>query len=122
MAVIRFILGRLILLFNFIFSPKSVQRDSDSQQKLDQTTDSFSLYQLNACPFCVKVRRAMKRQGLNIKLVDIKQDDNLQHLIESGGKRTVPCLRIDNQDGSSQWMYESSAIIKYLDDVAAKAA
>ncbi|NMP17292.1 glutaredoxin [Thalassotalea sp. Y01] len=122
MALIRFILGRLILLFNFIFSPKSVQRDSDSQQKLDQTTDSFSLYQLNACPFCVKVRRTMKRQGLNIKLVDIKQDDNLQHLIERGGKRTVPCLRIDNKDGSSQWMYESSAIIKYLDDVAAKAA
>ncbi|MDN3653940.1 glutaredoxin [Thalassotalea ponticola] len=122
MAVIRFVLGQLILLFNFIFTPKSVARDSNAQQQLDQLTSGFSLYQLNACPFCVKVRRAMKRQNMQIKLVDIKRDNNLQQLIDNGGKRTVPCLRIDNSDGTTEWMYESSDIIRYLDEVAAKVA
>ncbi|WP_371377597.1 glutaredoxin family protein [Thalassotalea aquiviva] len=118
MAVIRFILGRLILLFNFIFRPTSIKRDPQSQQRIDHMTQNFSLYQLNACPFCVKVRRAIKRQNLNIKLVDIKQQDNLDTLIAQGGKRTVPCLRIDHQDGRVEWMYESNDIINHLNKLA----
>ncbi|WP_371188850.1 glutaredoxin family protein [Thalassotalea maritima] len=119
MAVVRFILGRLILLFNFIFSPKSVKRDAQKQQLLDKQTASFSLYQLNACPFCVKVRRAIKRQGLNIELRDIKTGSHLDDLVANGGKRTVPCLRIEHQDGRTEWMYESKDIVQYLDKVAA---
>ncbi len=118
MALLRFIIGRFILLFNFIFSPKSVKRASDAQQKLNEQTANFSLYQLNACPFCVKVRRAVKRQNLSIELRDIKQESNLQALVVQGGKRTVPCLRIDNEDGSAKWLYESKDIIQYLDNVA----
>lgn len=118
MTLLRFIIGRIILFFNFVFSPKSIRRDEELQKNIDAKTARFSLYQLNACPFCVKVRRTIKRQNLNIELRDIKQDDNLNALLENGGKRTVPCLRIDNNDGSSEWMYESSAIINYLDELA----
>lgn len=119
MAVLRFIIGRFILFFNFVFTPKSVKRDTQTQQQLDQKTEQFSLYQLNACPFCVKVRRAIKRQNLSIEIRDIKKDNHLGELIDNGGKRTVPCLRIDKGDGTSQWMYESKAIVAYLDNVVA---
>ncbi|TLU64774.1 glutaredoxin [Thalassotalea litorea] len=118
MTIIRFILGRLILLFNFIFAPKKAKREQELQQQLDATTRHFSLYQLNACPFCVKVRRTIRRENLNIEIRDIKQDNILAELMENGGKRTVPCLRIDREDGSSQWMYESKAIVHYLQQVA----
>lgn len=119
MALLRFIIGRIILLINFIFSPKAMKREVTAQQTIDQQTESFSLYQLNACPFCVKVRRNIKRNSLNIELRDIKKEPHLDDLVANGGKRTVPCLRIDNEDGSSEWMYESKAIASYLDQVAA---
>ena len=119
MPVLRFIIGRIILLINFLTMPKAVKRDNNSQQAIDKKTENFSLYQLNACPFCVKVRRSMKRKNLNIQLRDIKQDNHNNDLLDNGGKRTVPCLRIDNSDGSSQWMYESKVFVAYLDEVAA---
>ncbi|QDP00543.1 glutaredoxin family protein [Thalassotalea sp. PS06] len=118
MALIRFILGRLILLFNFVFAPKKAKREVAEQQALDAKTENFSLYQLNACPFCVKVRRTIRRENLNIELRDIKQEQRLSELVEQGGKRTVPCLRIDNEDGSSKWLYESTDIVNYLKQVA----
>lgn len=118
MAIIRWLLGRLILLFNFIFSPKAPKLSAAEQQVLADKTASLSLYQLAACPFCVKVRRAMKRNGMNIKLQDIKQPDHLQTLISEGGKRTVPCLRITESDNKVIWLYESSAIINYLNKLA----
>jgi glutathione S-transferase len=31
-----------------------------------------------------------------------------------GGKRQVPCLRIDGDDGQSHWLYESMDIMAYL--------
>ena len=79
----------------------------------------MSLYQLPACPFCVKVRREMKRQGIVLPLRNINQDDELrQELIREGGKRTVPCLRIVNEQGDVSWMYESSDIIRHLRTIA----
>lgn len=51
----------------------------------------------------------------------LKNDNHLTELVEQGGKRTVPCLRIDNNDGSSQWMYESKDIVAYLDKLATAA-
>ena len=119
MALLRFIIGRIILFFNFVFTPKSIARDAEKQAQIDEKTASFSLYQLNACPFCVKVRRNIKRQNLSIEIRDIKQQANLDDLLSYGGKRTVPCLRIDKSDGSSEWMYESSEINSYLDKIAA---
>ncbi|WP_418135298.1 glutaredoxin family protein [Psychromonas sp. GE-S-Ul-11] len=114
MKIIRWILGRIILLLNFIFSPKKLQRDAASQQKVDQQTKSLQLYQFAACPFCVKVRRVMRKNALNIELVDAQQPANRALLIEQGGKGTVPCLRIE-EDNKITWMYESSDIVAYLE-------
>lgn len=123
MFIIRWIVGRIILVLNFIFSPSSPKLTTEQQAALDEQLASLSLYQLPACPFCVKVRRAMKRNGFNIELKNINQQANYQdELIKFGGKRKVPCLRIANEDGSDTWMYESSDIVNYLAQFSVKAA
>jgi len=115
MSLIRWPIGRLILLVNFVFSPKSPKRSSTEQAKVDDKTKNISLYQLPSCPFCVKVRRTMKREGLNIELRNINQkNDYREELIREGGKRTVPCLRIEKADGQVQWLYESGDVITHL--------
>lgn len=115
MKIVRWILGKIILLIEALFSPNGIQRSPEAQAKFDQQTARLSLYQFKACPFCVKVRFAIKRLGLNIETRDAK--DNFQHkkeLVEQGGQQMVPCLRIEKGDGNSQWLYESSDIIRYL--------
>ncbi|WP_133179070.1 glutathione S-transferase N-terminal domain-containing protein [Shewanella decolorationis] len=113
MFIIRWILGRIILLLNFVFTPKKRKRPQAEQQQIDAQTQALALYQYNACPFCVKVRRAMRRQGLNIQTVDAKQSPYKDELIAQGGKQQVPCLRIE-ENGQVQWLYESKEIINYL--------
>jgi glutaredoxin len=120
MWIIRWPLGRLILLLNAIFSPQSPKRSAEAQHKLNAATAHLTLYQLPACPFCVKVRRAMKRQGIQLELRNINNSEsNLTDLKTHGGSRKVPCLRIADIDqqqehGKAQWLYESKDIINYL--------
>ncbi len=114
MKLIRWVLGRIILGLNFVFSPRGSKREPDLQKAIDEKTRNLSLYQFNACPFCVKVRRQMKRQSLEIELRDAKNDTIHKEALENGGgKLKVPCLRID-KGGKTTWMYESNDIIKYL--------
>lgn len=122
MKLIRNILGKAILFFDSTFSPTPVKRSAEAQAKMDQKTAHLSLYQFHMCPFCVKVRRTIKRLNLNIELRDAK--DNAQfaeELLTQGGKRQVPCLRIENSDGTVNWMYESDAINQYLEKIAHEA-
>ena len=114
MFVVRWILGRVILLISFIFSPRGIKRSNEEQKVIDEQTKSLTLYQFPACPFCVKVRRQMTRLSLNISLVDAKQETNRNELIAQGGSPKVPCLRIESTNGDVQWMYESSIINTYL--------
>ncbi len=117
MVVIRWILARIILLVDFIFHPRGVKRAPDEQAKLDQQTAKFSLYQYAACPFCVKVRWAMQRNSLNIETKDAKRNPQYaQELTNGGGQLKVPCLKIEQDDGSSKWLYESTDIISFLSD------
>lgn len=116
MQVIRFILGRIILLLNWVFTPRGVKRNPDQQAAVNEQTAALALYQYQACPFCVKVRRAMKSQSLNIETRDIKRSDQARdELLSGGGDLKVPCLRIETPDQGVQWMYESSDIINYLE-------
>lgn len=115
MKVIRWILGRLILTLNVIFTPRSMQRGAETQKQVDQQTTAMALYQFEACPFCVKVRRHMKRLNLNIELRDAKNDARYsEELVQQGGMRKVPCLRIEEKD-QVRWLYESSDINSYLE-------
>ncbi len=116
MVVVRAILGALILLLNWVFTPKSIKREADEQAAIDSQTSKLALYQYAACPFCVKVRRAMKRSALNIETRDAKRSEQFKgELLQGGGQLKVPCLRIEDDKGGVSWMYESSDIIEYLE-------
>jgi glutaredoxin len=116
MKIIHFILGRIILFIDFLTSPKGIQRSPEEQAKVEQETQSLTLYQYKACPFCVKVRRSMKRLSLPIDLRDPKRSiDATQELIAGAGKLKVPCLKIMNDEDKAQWMFESKDIIQYLE-------
>lgn len=120
MKAIRWPIGQLILLLNVVFSPKSPNRAIDEQAKIDAKTKALSLYQLPSCPFCVKVRRTIKREGLEIELRNISANNNYsEELTREGGKRKVPCLRIAKADGQVQWLYESNDIVHYLKTLTA---
>ena len=114
--LIRWPLGQLILLVDFLTSPQAPQRAPYEQAKIDQATRGMALYQFRACPFCVKTRRAMKRLGLNIELRDARRDQKWRHqLLTEGGRLQVPCLYIPEGSGEAQWLYESKDIISYLE-------
>jgi len=115
MKVIRWILGQIILILDFLTSPKAVVREAEEQRAIDDVTASMSMYQFKTCPFCVKVRRELKRHALHIELRDAKNDAELKaELVREGGRHKVPCLRIEKPDNSVQWLYESNDIIAYL--------
>jgi len=122
MNIIRWVLGQIILLINFVTMPKSPKLTKEQQAKYTELLSHLSLYQLPACPFCVKVRRAMKREGIELPLRNIKdkEQDYRAELIQGGGKATVPCLRIENSESDIQWLYESTDIIDYLKAQIAK--
>ncbi len=108
-------LGRLIILGDFLTRPKPATRSSEDQQAVDEAAKSLSLYQFYACPFCVKTRRAMRRLNIPVELRDAKSNPHRETLFTEGGEIKVPCLRID-EGGDTQWMYESSDIITYLEN------
>jgi glutaredoxin len=77
----------------------------------------LSLYQTSFCPYCERVRSVMRRIGLDLEIRDINASSAMRmELIEATGRQTVPCLRIDRDDGSSEWMHESADIIEYLEE------
>lgn len=115
MKIIRTIVGKLILWWDAIFQPRPLQRSSDAQAQIEKELHALKLYQFLACPFCVKVRREMKRLNLPIETRDAKNDTAFRNeLLEKGGKIKVPCLRIEEAPGQYTWMYESNDIIAYL--------
>ena len=40
-----------------------------------------------------------------------------RELVTGGGRATVPCLRIERDDGQVEWLYESLDIVHFIDDV-----
>jgi glutaredoxin len=115
MKLVRWILGRIILVLDLLTSPKPIVRDAAAQKAIDETTASMSLYQFKTCPFCVKVRRELKRHALNIETRDAKDNTEVKaELVREGGQHKVPCLRTESTDGSVTWLYESNDIIAHL--------
>ncbi len=112
---LRIVLIPFVLLWELVTTPKGIVRTAQEQQRIDEQTRGLALYQFKTCPFCIKVRREIRRLSLNIELRDAQHDE--QHrsaLLQGGGSVQVPCLRITDEQGNSQWMYESSAINAYL--------
>lgn len=114
---VRWVLGQIIIFLDWITRPKPVQRSEQSQAEVDKQTSNMALYHFQMCPFCVKTRRQIHRLGLKIENRDARYDEKWnQELINEGGKYQVPCLKIIKEDGSVEWMYESTDINQYLED------
>ncbi len=116
MRLIRAVLGPLILLWDKVFPPKAITRDAAAQRDVEAAARDLKLYQFLACPFCVRVRRQMKRLALPIETRDTKRNEAWrEELLAEGGSPKVPCLRIE-EEGAVRWLYESKAINEYLEE------
>jgi glutaredoxin len=116
MKIVRWFLGRIVLFFNWLTWPRAGLRAEARQQEVETALTNYALYQFHACPFCVKVRRVLRRLNLPMALRDAKAEGPFRReLLQQGGAVKVPCLRIAHSDGSTEWMYESSDIIAYLE-------
>ena len=116
MNIIRAILGKIILFYDATFTPKPlVERKPAEQAALNEKTKNWTIYQLETCPFCVKVRRQMKRLQIRIPFKDVGSSPEAQKELMEGGKQDmVPCLRYVDANGAVRWMYESSDINQFL--------
>lgn len=113
---IRWVLSQIIIFIDWITRPKPIQRSAERQAEVDEQTKNMALYEFRLCPFCVKTRRQIHRLALNIEKRDARNNPQWnQDLINEGGKYQVPCLKITADDGSVQWMYESTDINQYLE-------
>lgn len=110
-------LGLIIVFMSWLTNPKPMQRSEAEQAEVQEKIKGLALYQLYACPFCVKTRRALRRLNLNIETRDIKHANYREGLATQGGRVMVPCLRIE-QGGEVEWLYESKDIIRYLTNLA----
>jgi glutaredoxin len=98
---------------DFFPAKEQFKRPAELQAQVDIETRALTLYQFKACPFCVKVRRVMKRLDLKIALQDAKKPAAAEELQKGGGELQVPCLRVISGD-KAQWIYESDNIKAYL--------
>ncbi|WP_019022454.1 MULTISPECIES: glutathione S-transferase N-terminal domain-containing protein [unclassified Thioalkalivibrio] len=113
---VRLVLTPFMLVGEKVTRPRGIQRDPEEQARVDEQTRALALYHFPACPFCIKARRAMQRLSLDIELRNAQPaGEHRETLQTEGGKLQVPCLRIEEEDGSVRWLYESGAIIDYLE-------
>jgi len=112
---VRLILTPIMLLSEKLTTPSPLPRSPEEQQSLDRAANKLALYQFKACPFCIKVRKELARQGLNVETRDARNNpDHRAALQAGGGKLKVPCLLIEHDDGQEEWLYESNAINSWL--------
>lgn len=112
---LRVLLGPFMRLWEFLTRPKGVVRTPTAQQAVDQQCKSMALYQFSTCPFCIKTRQEMRRLSLPIERRDAQHNlTNRDALVKGGEAFKVPCLKVTDANGQSQWIYESAAIIAYL--------
>ncbi len=73
-------------------------------------TPKLELFYYDACPFCAFVLREIEDLDILVEKKNILEDQsNLERLMNDTGRRTVPCLYIDNKP-----MFESQDIVNWL--------
>jgi glutaredoxin len=112
---LRVVLGPVILLKERLSRPTGLVRPQAAQTSVDKQCERLALYHYKTCPFCMKVRQEMHRLTLPIQRIDAQpQGSDRQALQQGGGLAKVPCLKITDAAGSSQWLYDSDKIVAYL--------
>jgi glutaredoxin len=112
---LRVVLGPVVLLKERLSRPAGVVRAQATQAIVNKQCESLALYQYKTCPFCMKVRHEMHRLSLPIQRIDAQPDGREREALKQGGGLTkVPCLKITDAAGSTQWLYDSDKITTYL--------
>ena len=116
LKILRESLGQIIVIINRITLPRKIRRSQEEQEQVNKIARNMSLYQFKRCPFCVRTRRTIHRLNLPIEYRDASQGSPHREELEAGGGQIkVPCLCID-ENGKTQWLYESADIIAYLNN------
>lgn len=111
---VRNLLGGIIAFFDVITRGTKLKRTTQEQQQVESELQRLTLYQFFACPFCIKTRRAMHKLNLPIAKRSVSKGSPYRdELLSGGGKIQTPCLRIE-ENNEVTWLYDSSAIIAYL--------
>ena len=77
--------------------------------------DGHQLFYKPTCFYCIQVLYSLSSMGFELPLKNILFHPKYKtELITGGGKKQVPCLRIEDKNGGVQWLYESRDIIRYL--------
>jgi glutaredoxin len=114
-SLIRNLLGGIIAAIDLITRGSKLKRTTEAQNQVEAELKKLSLFQFFACPFCIKTRRAMHKMNLPIVKRNASQGSPFRdELLKGGGKVQTPCLRVESDNGV-EWLYESSAIISYLE-------
>ena len=112
---LRLVLGPVMLLKERLTSPEGLQRDAAAQAAVDLQCQNLALYQFSTCPFCIKVRQEMRRLSLPIEKRDAQHNvANRDELLQGSGATKVPCLKIIDANGQTEWLQDSAAIVTYL--------
>ncbi|WP_418139128.1 glutathione S-transferase N-terminal domain-containing protein [Oceanimonas smirnovii] len=106
--------GGIFQVGDLLTRPAKMKRAPEAQQEVNEACKQLALYQLPRCPFCIKVRRNMHKLNLPIETRNVHPGSPHRDALQAGGGRVKsPCLRIE-ENGETQWMYESNDIIAYL--------
>ncbi len=112
---LRVVLGPFMLLKERLTRPVGVQRAPSEQTTVNLQCQSLTLYQFSTCPFCIKVRQEMHRLSLPIEKRDAQHHiAHRDELLQGSGATKVPCLKITDSQGQTQWLQDSNAIVAYL--------
>ncbi len=112
---VRTVLGPFMLLKERLTQPSGLVREPAAQAAVDQQCRALVLYQFRTCPFCIKVRQEMRRLSLSIEQRDAQHNSAHRAELQQGsGATKVPCLRIIDENGQTQWLADSKSIIAYL--------
>ena len=112
---LRIILGPVMLFKERVTRPAGLVRLQTEQDLVDRQCESLVLYHYKTCPFCMKVRQEIRRLSLPIQRIDAQPEgSDREALRQGGGLAKVPCLRITDAAGSTQWLYDSDKIVAYL--------
>ena len=112
---VRVVLGPFVLLGDRLTRPKGIVRAQAEQQAIDVRTRNLALYYFPTCPFCLKTRRTIRQLSLKIELRDAQHSTaHRDALLAGGGRPQVPCLQVTDAQGQQTWLYDSNAVIAYL--------
>ena len=74
------------------------------------STQKLEFFYYDSCPFCQMVISTIKQLNIKVEYKDIMSDsESLNRLMNDTGRRTVPCLYVDNKP-----MFESMDIMNWL--------